>query len=142
MNHILKFRVWDKREKEFVTGDIHLATFYLSDSGGLFKDCEFDNIPDEVNPKNFIIQQFTGLKDKNGKEIYEGDILQENLGQEDLRNYKVEWGGDGWFLICIDKGWNLAKALELDGEEQPRMSFFYHNMIIIGNIFENPDLLI
>lgn len=60
MNRIIKFRVWDGREMSLPTSD---AWFKL-------KNGEIEL------PKDYIIMQYTGLKDKNGVEIYEGDIIE------------------------------------------------------------------
>ncbi len=75
-------------------------------------------------PEGWAVRQFTGLLDKNGKEIYEGDILKGN-GDFD-KTAIVEWEGGGFHGVGGYKhmGHNFFKDLE-----------------IIGNIYENPKLL-
>lgn len=75
-------------------------------------------------PDGVILMQYTGLKDKNGKEIYEGDICEEwkKKGQ-------IKWGEHGgWILDCGDLVLGIG-ALDPD------------QMEVIGNIYENPELL-
>lgn len=133
MNRTIKFRVWDKAEGVFS----HLFS--------LPENEEYIGVLTPNQPMNYphryIYQQYTGLKDANDKEIYEGDILEEYLSPHEQNYYKVEWGNDGWFLILIDKDWNMKQALAEGPEYQPRMSFFYHDMKVVGNIFNNPELL-
>lgn len=68
------------------------------------------------------LMQYTGLKDKNRKEIYEGDIVK--YGD---RNYKIAWDDEGSFFGVV-YGYSIQGGL-----------FGYAE--IIGNIFENPELL-
>ena len=84
-----------------------------------------------------VIMQYTGLKDKNGKEIYEGDIL----------NYEYEYGkfciADVYFeertgLYRISKQINKHQAIN----HILGLVSICRNMEIIGNIYENPELLI
>ena len=114
----IKFRAWDKESKEFSFFDlINKDTFY-------FGDC----IAGSFNNKQFILQQYTGLKDKNGKEIYEKDIVEylEDYIQEDLIKKSigvVKYNGSSFKIDSME---SLEEWLEVE---------------IIGNIYENPELL-
>ncbi len=79
------------------------------------------------------LMQYTGLKDKNGREIYEGDILQEDItgeGKNDGTVLDVPVGMK-WNCSCCDPvyGWGFSDR------------FFIHHVVVIGNIYENPELL-
>lgn len=127
----LKFRVWDKKLQIFGTvSNIDLefeeVTFYIDDEEEL-DTYEFF--------KNVEIMQSTGLKDKNGKEIFEGDIVAGKFyfagvgyfdtGEREVivRNKPVLWE-DGKFLCS---GFDLSEMNE--------------RIEVIGNIYENKELL-
>ena len=103
----IKFRAWDKTEKKMFDWnwmqDHNLYYF----GGHSRKDCE--------------IMQFTGLKDKNGKEIYEGDI--------------VKSPGGGIYEYYFDKGAFLAK------EHKISTLGYETEFEVIGNIYSDPHLL-
>lgn len=119
MKRILKFRAWSTKYKKF------LATgFHIIGETTLF-DLLNQHRLEELN--DIEIQQFTGLQDENGKDIYEGDILKWPKGwMYDEMNGKVEWIVNGFSFANKKVNWCLGRKVEGD---------------IIGNIFENPDLL-
>ena len=76
------------------------------------------------------IMQYTGQKDVNGKEIYEGDILKRPY-YTDVYTCEVCWSNNSYWYI---------KYIQDEGVEKIDEAFI-ENMEIIGNIFENPELL-
>ncbi len=84
-----------------------------------------------VPPDNsVIIRQYTGLHDKNGKGIYEGDILQSSYG-DGTYCYPIIWSEN-------ESGWRLGGKGNAHKIEK---TFGKINMVIIGNTVENPELL-
>ena len=75
-----------------------------------------------------IVEQYTGVKDKNGKEIYEGDILEDGRGEKCL----VKWTeSEAHFGLYTGKQFELTDFVWMRGED----------LEVIGNIHENPELL-
>ena len=84
-------------------------------------------VPDEAE-----LMQFTDLKDKNGKEIYEGDIVKEE-NETGIFIYTIEWEK---YDCCF-----FPKALNFKTGIEQSMSSIYTELEVIGNIYENPELL-
>jgi uncharacterized phage protein (TIGR01671 family) len=137
MNNIeFKFRAWNQFEKCFYT-----KPFLISYTGLPFiYNEEHRHIEDfdVVNPAmGLIIQQYTGLKDKNGKKIYEGDILSSRQANFPVNtNYEIFIAevkfGNGRFYANFRSG--LYEIVDLLAEQ-------YTDLEIVGNVFENPELL-
>ena len=114
MNRTIKFRAWDIENKIMVDWkDIRLMPLY-----------SFEKKDNEGNPRDYILMQFTGLHDKNGKEIYEGDIVK------DAWIGIIIWEEDGWFIDPIPTNRFIQ-----------RLSSGNDLVEVIGNIYQNKDLI-
>ena len=134
---IPKFRVWDKnikvlRPADFIDLQKQIVTYHISDLA--IAACPI---------KNIVLMQSTGLKDKNGVEIFEGDILLSTASenQEDWKKWRVHYA-DGRFLIDykqIPKDKRKRKNLEV--EDLCEDNVWLYGLEVIGDIYENPELL-
>lgn len=131
MNRTIKFRVWDKNRKIFLDYPCyfnHLDFNEFTCFDRYFK-CDEDDC---------VVQQFTGLLDKNGKEIYEGDFIQAMAGGETF------YGLIGW--NNYSSGFKVKELTKTPypGDSRWNLEYMSCNIAegqIIGNIFENPELL-
>lgn len=120
MNREIKFRCWMNDSRKMSTP--FTLDDYARDQDGEYGDNYFSDYP----KGNRILMQFTGFKDKNGKEVYEGDILKWNHGVDETDN--------GIDEVVFEEGGFTASY--------PLCAFIWQNDIqVIGNIYENPELL-
>lgn len=129
---IPKFRAWIKEEKEM--WPVHAIVYDNKtvwveepddeDPSGLL---EFDDV---------ILMQSTGLKDKNGKEIFEGDVVQyQNTKVPSADSKGVIRYFDNWAMFGIDIEHNEPRALFFNGLAD------HISLDVVGNTYENPELL-
>lgn len=121
----IKFRAWFGEEHKMIPFDeLHIEL--ENGEYTVWYSLDGDSIQDGLCVEDFNIMQYTGLKDKNGKEIYEGDIITCSNGI--AYQYEVEFVF-GCFL-GHDKATGFSKKL-----------YDMRDLEVAGNIYENPDLL-
>ena len=129
----IKFRAWHKLNNQMC--DVSDIKFY-DDGSSLITVCFFESPHLKKNqlPSDHLeLMQYTGLLDKNGKDIYEGDVV--NFTEKGLKQngnpYTVEWREGQLLCIGIDGEWRVQF-------QNWTSTMFFE---IIGNLFENPELL-
>ena len=147
MNRELKFRIWDKQYKKWIENSSSLHCFSnwticpftgnLVDYVGAFGCDNFTASPahgyyfegvEVVREPRYVIQQYTGLEDKNGTPIFEGDLVKAYFKTEEIGDITFDRAGfcfnskslNGTFLGIVESGFPIE---------------------VVGNIFENRELI-
>lgn len=127
---IPKFRAWDKISKKMfpvMMIDFGQSYVMIEEINGLWCERDFDEIE---------LMRFTDLKDKNGREIYEGDIIRFFDCDGDGYTVPVVWDND---YACFGVSFSWGYPISFDYLEE-----FYtelKDIEVVGNIYENPELL-
>jgi uncharacterized phage protein (TIGR01671 family) len=125
MNRKIKFRVWDKLMKKYVT-EVDDYELYISLDGDV-KINEYGDMNTFFN--RLILEQFTGLYDKNGKEIFEGDVIEVKDNMENaFIKCKVQYESGSFNAIPLE-----------DGDLAYIMFYASQNGQIIRNIHEDKE---
>jgi uncharacterized phage protein (TIGR01671 family) len=132
MNREIKFRVYDKKLKKYMTlkeyQDLHAIE--VETDGTLILSPRYRFMDSMmIDTDAFDVQEFTGLHDKNGKEIYESDIVE--VTRQCIWEKGIVVFIDGCFFIKVKE--TLLALYECEPNN--------YQLEVIGNIYENPELL-
>ena len=117
--HKHKIRAWDKKYNVMVELCIDSIN-ELTWSGNYKKDGDYSGL-----------MQFTGLHDKNGKEVFEGDVLKDDKGQFG----QVLWAHNSWLIEWDERDYQGHRIYNTMTDD----CFGYGE--VVGNVFENPELI-
>lgn len=134
----IKFKVWDDIDKKWLT-DNNIA---IGTNGMLWLKEDYDEYHFTNDFRTYKIVFYTGLKDKNGKEIHEGDIIK----HVNANRFENEAGGEHYDSHCIIGEVKIKNGCWGIYRNQSRQTDLYSlgnsgYCKIIGNIYENPELL-
>jgi|LakMenEpi03Aug12_release.lakeMendotaPanAssembly.Ray.scaffolds.fasta_scaffold641976_1 uncharacterized phage protein (TIGR01671 family) len=135
MKREIKFRAWDNKHRKML--DWHCITQSVFNNGNTHLMYDVFTNPSFVGDCGFIPMQFTGLHDKNGTEIYEGDVLlvSTDLQQSFDKKFKVEYNAKEMRFEVLQYWESQNRWVSLSND------ISYYTYEVIGNIHENPELL-
>ena len=119
MSREIKFRAWDKHHNSME----YINDLYWFEENGIH----------DFNDDNYVFMQNTGLKDKNGKEIYDSDIVKVTWGSGKIVCYEVKY--------CESLGYHYLRDTKNKEDDDIICIYDYSQMDVIGNVFDNPELL-
>ncbi len=143
MNREIKFRIWHLDKKKWLTNNDYIG---INNFGVVVDDR--DDMYNLSLADGCIIQQYTGLQDKNRKEIYEGDIVKYarikiesiEFAKNCFKSHAIELGEEIGEIIFIMPSFCISFEHIRYDDIMP-MCLAEHRYEVIGNIFETPELI-
>lgn len=129
----IKFRAWDRNDgmcNPFTLGNLQdHEEFTFGEEGDYLGYNEYG-----LEKEHRVVMQYTGLKDKNGKEIYEGDIVASSPRFSEIPYH-------GLHDSAVVVGMNDIDGSDDMGVDCIGYPYYWREMEVIGNIYENPELI-
>jgi uncharacterized phage protein (TIGR01671 family) len=133
MSREIKFRAWDK-ELGFYEDDENI---FINQNGAVYREDEGEWYKDR-----YEIQMFTGVNDKNGKVVYEGDVVRA-WSQGFTSTFQIKWreDGGGSQMFILYPAWKNREMWHISSSREKDGMCYDRGLEVIGNIYENPELL-
>ena len=133
---ILKFRAWDKNTNDMVD----VKTIDLEKDGSIGCIVDYNGINLDVS--ECVLMQSTGLKDKNGVEIFEGDILKIiEVTNEGISEYITDVIWEDCSFVFKSDGVDSYDSFLGSFSGDPNKTYPLFELLVIGNVWDNPELL-
>jgi len=128
----IKFRAWNKKDNKIVDcKEFCFSPYYIRADGKVINLDDSDK--NKYSKINYLLLQFTGFLDRNGKEIYEGDLVKTCF---DYNCYEVVFVGNGWNIFNTETNRVLEIRDKNTGALEQDDEIDCDRMMVVGNIFE------